>query len=43
MKPTHSRYHWAAAAVVALLALLTLSEAGGVMRPPGGALQSAVR
>lgn len=30
MKPSHSRYHWLAAALVALLALLTLGEAGGV-------------
>ena len=33
MKPSHSRYHWLAAALVALLALLTLGEAGGGVDP----------
>lgn len=43
MKPTHTRYHWLAAAVVALLALLTLGEAGGGIRPVGATLPAAGR
>jgi hypothetical protein len=29
MKPFHSRHHWIVAALIALLAMLTLSEADG--------------